>query len=680
MVHLKQVNLLWIVHFHQPVGVFSETYKKFTQKATLPFLFSVKNHPQVKLSLHFSGNYLVYLQKESQEVVDLLRKMVEQGQVELLGGGFYEPILCFLSHDDSLLQLKKLHRFLSDNFGFSPKGAWLAESVWEPYFVELLAQSGYQYTLLEDSLFENAGLAPAEIRHPFLTQFNRHSIYVFGYHSLFSKEIPFKEIKDIHSSFVQVSHREGTQLVCIAQSGELYGFWPDTREQVYHRHRLEDWLRYLDENSSWIQTRFPSEFIDGYWPIVSLPSGGRKDLQPFCLPHRAALDFVSAQNDLKLRFDADRFLKYFKGGNWLSFLSKYPEANYIHKRMLQVSEKIRSLPGNLREDIYDSLLASQGHTVYWHAYKDGLFGNYIRDSAFYHILSTEKKIMEKSAQLFPPIEQEDFDADKHPEVFLRSPFCSLCIKPLYGGSITEWNFLPTAYNLTNTLRRHPSYFPEPIPPEMYVEDWHQRTAFLDHFVPLSTSPYDFVGGSFVEYGDFVNQPYKIIHVGEIEKGYSVVLERKGGLYFTNNQFSFTIRKEYLLTPGDELHVHYTITNEDNIPIELLFCCEINYSILSVDSSDRYILINGKKLNPGMIFEEQKVREWTIVDKTRQLEWWWYLAESPLDIYHFPLYTVSYERGLFGKDYQGSTFEILKPFHLYPKERMELKIISKFVNS
>ncbi|QSR89535.1 DUF1926 domain-containing protein [Methylacidiphilum caldifontis] len=680
MVYLKQINILWIVHFHQPNGVFPETYKKFTQKATLPFLYSINNHPKVKLSLHFSGNYLVYLQNENKEVIDLLRKMVEDGQIELLGGGFYEPIFCFLSREDSLLQLQKLHQFIADHLGFSPKGAWLAESVWEPYFVELLAQSGYQYTILEDSLFENAGLLPAEIKHPFLTQFNRHSIYVFGYHSLFSKEIPFKEIKDIHPSFVQISHREGMQIVCIAQSGELYGFWPDTREQVYQKHRLEDWLHYLDENSSWIQTRFPSEFIDGYWPVISLPSGGRKELQPFCLPHRATLEFVSAQNDLKLRFDADRFLKFFKGGNWLTFLSKYPEANYIHKRMLQVSEKIRSLPRELQEDIYDSILASQGHTVYWHAYKDGLFGNYIRDNAFSHILNAEKMIRERAPQLFSPIENEDFDADKFPEIFLRSSRCSVCIKPLLGGSITEFNFLPTSYNLSNTLRRHPCFFPEPIPPDMYAEDWHQRTVFLDHFVPLSTSLYDFVSGSFLEYGDFVNQPYEIINTAETAKGYTVLLERKGGLYFTTNKFNFTISKEYTLTPSDELHLLYTITNEDNIPIELLFCCEINYSILSIDSPDRYILINGKKMTPGMAFEEEKVREWTIVDETRKVKWQWYLADGPLHLFHFPLYTLNYERGLFGKDYQGSTFEILKPFHLYPREKMELKIFSKFANS
>ncbi|TFE69066.1 alpha-amlyase [Methylacidiphilum sp. Yel] len=680
MVHLKKIDILWVVHFHQPTGVFAETKKKFTHKATLPFLQSIRNHPQVRLSLHFSGNYLVYLQENEKEVIELIQKLITEKRIELLGGGFYEPIFCYISNEDSLLQLEKLNRFLKNTFGQSPKGAWLAESIWEPYFVELLCRSGYQYTILEDSLFENAGITPAEISQPFLTQFNQHAIHVFAYHSSFSKEIPFKDIKDIHSSFVQISHREGMQLLCIAQNGELYGFWPDTREQIYHRGRLEDWLQYLENNSSWIQTRLPSEFIDGCWPIITLPSGGRKELQPFCLPHKATLDYISALNDLKVRFDADRFLKFFRGGHWLTFLSKYPEANHIHKRMLQVSAKIRLLPKEFQEEIFDCLLASQGHTVYWHAFKDGLFGNYIRDSAFYHILKAEKMIKEKAAHLLPPIEQNDFDADKFPEIFLRSSHCSLCIEPLYGGSITEFNFLPTSYNLANTLKRHPCYFPEPVPPDMYIEDWHQRTLFLDHFVPLSTSAYDFINGSFLEYGDFVNQPFTIVELVQNAKGLSVVLERNGGLYFINKKFHFTIRKEYILSPHGELYVHYTITNNDTVPIELLYCCEINYSILSVDSLDRYILIKDKKLNPGMIFEQEQVSEWTIYDKTRNLAWQWIIPEEPVQIYHFPIYTVSYERGLFAKDYQGSTFEILKSFHLQPKEKMTLKIITKFLNS
>src|SRR5207245_9013263 len=47
--------------------------------------------------------------------------------------------------------------YLSEKFGRTPEGAWLAERVWEPQLPHALASAGVRYTLVDDVHFLAAG-------------------------------------------------------------------------------------------------------------------------------------------------------------------------------------------------------------------------------------------------------------------------------------------------------------------------------------------------------------------------------------------------------------------------------------------------------------------------------------------------------------------------------------------
>ncbi len=55
-----------------------------------------------------------------------------RGQVEIVGGGWYEPVLAALPERDRVGQLVRMADELERRFGTRPRGAWLAERVWEP--------------------------------------------------------------------------------------------------------------------------------------------------------------------------------------------------------------------------------------------------------------------------------------------------------------------------------------------------------------------------------------------------------------------------------------------------------------------------------------------------------------------------------------------------------------------
>ena len=87
-----------------------------------------------------------------------MAKLLEREQLELLGGGFYEPILCVLPHDDALEQIARLRAYLKKRFGVSAARrvagrARLGAVRWRP----LLAEAGVEYLPLDDDQFLAAG-------------------------------------------------------------------------------------------------------------------------------------------------------------------------------------------------------------------------------------------------------------------------------------------------------------------------------------------------------------------------------------------------------------------------------------------------------------------------------------------------------------------------------------------
>ena len=115
------------IHNHQPVGNFDHVFAKAYERAYRPFLEIALQHPQIRFSLHTSGPLFEWLEKHEQGYFDLVGKLVERQQVELLGGAFYEPILSILPRADALEQIARMKDYIRRQFGVTPRGAWRSE-------------------------------------------------------------------------------------------------------------------------------------------------------------------------------------------------------------------------------------------------------------------------------------------------------------------------------------------------------------------------------------------------------------------------------------------------------------------------------------------------------------------------------------------------------------------------
>jgi len=61
------------------------------------------------------------------EYVDDVTSMVDKGQLELIGGTFFEAILSTIPDDDKVNQLKLLRDFVEKKFQTPVNGAWVTE-------------------------------------------------------------------------------------------------------------------------------------------------------------------------------------------------------------------------------------------------------------------------------------------------------------------------------------------------------------------------------------------------------------------------------------------------------------------------------------------------------------------------------------------------------------------------
>ena len=96
----RPLRFLLAVHNHQPVGNFESVFARGFEVCYRPFLRAVRTRPSFRFAAHYSGPLLEYMRRRERECWDILTELVRRGQIELLGGGFYEPILAVIPERD----------------------------------------------------------------------------------------------------------------------------------------------------------------------------------------------------------------------------------------------------------------------------------------------------------------------------------------------------------------------------------------------------------------------------------------------------------------------------------------------------------------------------------------------------------------------------------------------------
>ncbi len=160
-------------------GRTEEDLESIYQQAYKPFVRALYAQPDVAATLHYSGTLLEWLRQRHSEFIDVLSELVSRRQVELLGGGFHEPILPLIPNQDRLGQIEMLTTYLRKEFGRRPRGAVITQHVWDQALVTAFKNSGIEYLFLDDRVFGAAGLTGPQLCEPCITEDQGKSVIVF---------------------------------------------------------------------------------------------------------------------------------------------------------------------------------------------------------------------------------------------------------------------------------------------------------------------------------------------------------------------------------------------------------------------------------------------------------------------------------------------------------------------
>jgi len=263
-----RISLALAIHNHQPVGNFGWVFAEVFGQAYEPMVAALERHPRVRLSFHYSGPLLDWLRAEQPGFIDRLVALVEREQVEILGGGQYEPVLASLPERDRLGQARRMADEVEAIFGRRPNGAWLAERVWEPDLPTALVAAGYAWTILDDAHFRAAAIPEEDLWGPYTTEDQGNVLRVFGTEQGLRYRIPFREVDEVIDYLREHATEDGERVGMMGDDGEKFGAWPTTAEHCWGERRWVDrFFEALEANADWLTTTTPSSWLAQHPPI-----------------------------------------------------------------------------------------------------------------------------------------------------------------------------------------------------------------------------------------------------------------------------------------------------------------------------------------------------------------------------------------------------------------------------
>ena len=690
------LDFVMVIHCHQPVGNFDNVFDLAHKKCYRPLLELLSAHPAVKVGLHLSGPLLEWLERNRNGSLDLLSGLVERGQVELLSGGFFEPLLASIPVRDARGQVKMMNDYLFRRFGLKPTGFWLTERVWDPGLPLTLAGTGMTYTVVDDTHLYYAGLKPHQIYGSFVTEKEGQPLTLLATPMIMRYLIPFKPVEDV-IDHLRAMEKDGRGVALYGDDGEKFGLWPGTYEWVIKKGWLEKFFTSIEESSDWLRPVLPGDFVASNLPLgrIYLPQASYEEMTEWALPAEQGLTLEDITASLKANGRWEEWRPFVRGGVWDNFLVKYDEANRMHKKMLLLSEKAAQ-NGEAREFLW----RGQCNCAYWHGVFGGLYLGHLRRAVHENLIRAQSCMMAESNNGLD-IMRIDLDKDGAEEILVWGPALSLGLDPGRGGGLFEICHLPRAINLSDTLTRRREayhYRLNGLPQNeerndngidsihdlvrakdkelerLLVFDAYTRASLLDHFLEPHATLESYASNNYTELGDFVQGRYLVEQARALSGEVLVELARTGRV----GPRALTVKKTVRTTEETRVTIDYEFECGDPGPISTLYGCEFNLTLYSDQDQERFYLSeSNRRRKASDIGIEKDLGRFELVNGPDRVKTAFTFSPH-VSAWFFPLITVSKSEEGLERTYQGSSLLFLHPLDLTPGQKATLQIEMELV--
>jgi len=646
---METVKLLFGTHNSQPAGSDDYQFEKAYQEAYKPFLTVLYNYPQVRVVLHYSGILLEWLEKNHPEFLMLLNEMVKRKQVELLGGGFYDPILPMIPGSDRIGQIELLTTFIRKRFGKRPRGSWITRQIWEPSLVYMLNSSGMDYIFLEDTQFLEAGAEEKDLVAPCITEDQGKIINVFPISSEFHSLIPYERPEKVIQTIIDYGAKRGTVVLSILESGENYGLRNKTGKICYQDGWFERFFSLLIENKN-IELMSPGAFLKNFIP--------ENKLYFPCTVFTNGMPVMKTKENPRENPGKCAGKPFFR-----QILTQYPESNLLYSKMIYTNILVNQIRGDKyrKKTAREELWRGQCNSAYGYILPGGIYNSKLRKAAYNALIEAEKITHEKGI-FIPSVIAVDFDMDGRKEYLYQGNELNAYIHEK-GGILFELDYLPKSWNYLDSMSRYVEEEAKVASNGKLVEDKYLRKSFIDHFFSKNESIENFDSMEYKEVGGFIHTFYSVEDFDREKKRLKLKSENKVGS--EEEEVEIELEKTYSFN-GDNIHVDYKLTNKGEKDFSSVFGIELNLALASKGLESQRIYNTTKQKSNELSAdpnEVKDVRELTVHDIPNEVEIKLNIDKTT-NVWILPVETVTPGESGLETTYQSTAF--------VPRWRIKLK--------
>jgi hypothetical protein len=396
----KKLTVILGIHCHVANGSDASVFERVYKERIRPVLPALYKFPKFPAVLHFSGSLWYWIERNHNEILMMIADMIHRKQIELLSGGFYEPMMPLIGYNDRIGHIEMLTTYLRKHFGKRTHGCLLPEFAWDSSMPSVLASCNIAYTFLNEAYFLEAGLEYKDLCRPYISEDKGKVVTVFPVLSRLAREFE--------------KNAGGT---------------------------VDRLLNETEDGTERIVSIFPSFF--------SCDSDGTTE--------DSALSFLSELSDResKINFSLpSRLIKnvsflrkiYFPYRATKQFLIKYPETGHLYSKMVFVRALIDQLRGDKirKRHAYEELWKAQDSCLYC-GESCGINRTAVRKAAYQALLEAEKMTRRHNNGFAQSLGVFDFNFDGVNEYLFHGEDIN-CFISATGAGIFELDYLPCPWN------------------------------------------------------------------------------------------------------------------------------------------------------------------------------------------------------------------------------------------
>lgn len=645
---MTKLKLIVGTYNSEPPGSTDYQLELKYQNSYKPFLKVLYEYPKIRASLHYSGALLEWFEQKHPEILILINEMIKRRQVEMIGGGFYSPVLALIPAKDRINQIELLTTYIRKKFGRRPRGFWLTEYIWEPFICSSIHSSGMNFTFLEDAQFERAGVDKKEIYEPCYTEDQGKTLAVIPVHTKLIAKAVKQNPEDFIDNLSKIKIAGPNTIVSLMIDGSLMNC--SDSEQLS--------CKWIDKFFSLLSEKYSSGFkftrAGDYVKTLSLlkkiyfPVSSGRNIDFLALSSEKQREWLNSRNRHNKKTEKNCPQGYFR-----QYLTKYEESSLLYSKMLFTHNLVSQIKSDKsrKKSAGEEILKSQSHYPFWHGKYTGFYDPSLRQYAYRSLINSEKNIREKG-KFSTNLQTFDFDMDGSDEFLYRGQYINVYVHKR-GGRLFELDYLVTPWNYLNTVRRYPESY-HTLENIKYKTDKYSRDSFMDHFFSSQTEKIDFETGNYIEKGDFLSGIYNLQEMDREHKEF--VLTREGVV----NSLPVLLEKKYNFKKNF-IEVTYRIKNQGMNSLKGAFGVELNFSFFSPEKKHLQIRYDNTENEGSADLAIHDLKNKVLISLN---------SGSEFDLWDYPVYSNTKIKDIGEDIYQYNTFVLRWNIDIKPGEMWE----------